>query len=128
MNGKPIPKKKKNKVWTTKKCDTIFSIWIRQRDGKCARCGKTDYLQCSHFWARAVSAVRYDPDNCVALCYGCHYGNRQYGWEYNKQGDYRLFMIKWLGQVKYDELENRAKTSVQRSNAIIQAMSFLSTV
>ena len=87
----------KGKLWSSKKADTEFSRFIRNRDGKCIRCGKIEFLQCSHFWARANSATRYDPDNCDTLCYACHYGNI-HGWEYNKQGEYRDFKIKQLGK------------------------------
>lgn len=29
-------------------------------------------LHCSHFHGRGKWATRFDPDNCFALCYGCH--------------------------------------------------------
>lgn len=95
---------------------------IRERDGKCVRCGKTEYLQCSHFWARAISATRFDPDNLDALCYGCHYGNRQEGWEYNKQGAYRTFKLNQLGEERYQALEERAKTKMSQREAINRFM------
>ena len=114
------------KIWKTKKADAEFSKWIRSRDGKCARCGKTEYLQCSHFWPRANSSVRYYPENCDALCYGCHYGNRSYGWEYAKQGDYREFKLKQLGEKGYALLEKRSRTIMLREKAIIECMSLLS--
>lgn len=115
----------KPKIWSTAKADKLFSQYIRSRDGKCKRCGKTEYLQCSHFWARANSATRYYPANCIALCYGCHYGNRIQGWEYNKQGAYRDFMITWLGEEKYFSLELLAQTTYPRSDAILDCMKLL---
>lgn len=116
---------KKPKLWSSTKADTLFSKWIRERDGKCIRCQRKDgILQCSHFWSRGNSAVRYLPENCDALCYPCHYGNAQ-GWEYNKQGSYRDFKISQLGIKKYTELEHQAKSVVKRSDAIIHLMSWL---
>jgi len=60
--------------------DKLFSEYIRkraiQRVHGCERClaGKIDYkqLQCSHFIGRARRAVRWDEDNAVGLCAGCH--------------------------------------------------------
>jgi len=60
--------------------DELFSEFIRKRAikrvGGCERClaPKTDYkqLQCSHFFGRAKKSVRWDEDNAVALCMGCH--------------------------------------------------------
>ena len=57
--------------------DTLFSKFIRLRDkGTCQRCGHyvglTPGLHCSHFHGRSRKSVRWDEDNAVALCFGCH--------------------------------------------------------
>lgn len=58
--------------------DKLFSQYIRTRDGwQCQRCFKkyvppTSGLHNSHFWGRAKKSVRFDPENCCALCCGCH--------------------------------------------------------
>lgn len=116
---------KKKKIWSTKKADTEFSKWIRDRDGKCKHCGRTEMLQNSHYWARANSATRYLPENCIALCYPCHYGNKSYGWEYVKQGEYRTFMLTWLGEEKYNWLEAKSLSTYPRKDAIIDCMVLL---
>lgn len=116
-------KKKKTSV---KKADALFSKWVRDRDGKCVRCGKTEHLQCSHFWPRAASHTRFDPENCDTLCYGCHYGDRYHGWEYAKQGEYRTFKISQLGEEKYRKLEERYNTFMPQKEAIEQLMNMLS--
>lgn len=115
----------KFKPTKTKKADTTFSRYIRDRDGKCVYpgCLQTN-LQNSHFFARAISAVRYDPDNCDALCYKHHYGDRIRGWEYLKQTDYRDFKIKQLGQERYDKLCERAAMTVKREDAISYFMAW----
>ena len=113
----------KKKTWSTKNADTKFSIYIRERDKMCVRCGKKEYLQCSHFWARGNSATRYDPDNCDTLCYGCHYGNAR-GWERCKAGAYRDFKLAQLGENRYNELRKRAESIMKRSDAIRQFQSW----
>jgi hypothetical protein len=118
--------KKKLKKTNVKKADAAFSKWIRERDGKCVRCGKTEHLQCSHFWPRAASRTRFDPENCDTLCYGCHYGDRYHGWEYSKQGEYRDFKIKQLGEEAYKKLEERYNTFMPQREAIDIVMNMLS--
>jgi len=114
---------KKPKFWSIKKADDQFSLYIRERDGKCMRCGKlrdkSNPLTCSHFWARQHKATRFDPENCVSLCWmPCH----KYHWEKEKQGDYRDFMLRWLGQDRYNQLEKRARSTKPQLDAIIECM------
>ena len=58
--------------------DARFSLAIRERDDwTCQRCGKefsppTRGLHCAHYFTRRTQATRLDPDNALALCYGCH--------------------------------------------------------
>jgi hypothetical protein len=117
---------KKLKIWSTKKADTKFSLWIRSRDGRCLRCGTTEQLTNSHFWQRNKSALRYEPDNCITLCrYRCHF----FGWETEKQGEYRDFMIKRLGQKRYDELQKiYYQSKVSRREAILECMKLLGAI
>lgn len=55
-----------------KKADILFSKYIRQRDGRCLKCGKTGNLQCAHIIGRRNYRLRYDPQNSISLCYACH--------------------------------------------------------
>lgn|SRR3990167_3681523 len=117
--------KKKPKKVTSKKADILFSKWIRERDKRCVRCGRQDLLQCSHFWSRSHSAVRYNVDNCDTLCYPCHYGNSK-GWEYEKNGDYMEFKKKQLGMKKYEKLKKLAQSTIKRQDVIDLCINFLS--
>lgn len=113
----------KKKVTSVTKADSLFSKWVRERDGKCVRCGKTTNLQASHFWPRAWSSTRFDPENVDSLCYGCHYGNIQ-GWERAKQGEYRQFKINQLGVKAYADLEKRANSKMKQKDSIAQFMAW----
>lgn len=105
-----------------KRADDEFSKWIRARDKKCARCGTENNLTNSHFWARQHKGTRYDPENCVAVCWmPCH----KYYWEKEKQGDYRDFMLSRLGKIRYNKLEERARSIYPLSKAIIDCMKLL---
>lgn len=118
-----LGKVKSIKLWSSGKADIEFSKWIRTRDGKCLRCGTTENLSNSHFWSREKSALRYEPDNCITLClWKCHI----YGWEKEKQGAYRDFMIGRLGVKRYKELEViYYQSKVTRKEAIISCMKLL---
>jgi hypothetical protein len=121
--------------WSDKKADTEFSLFIRARDGHCLfpGCEKTEGLQNSHFIGRRHSATRYDPENCIALCYSHHYGDKLLGYEYQKQekekhgydGQYTLFMKKHLGTKRYRALMERGKTTVKRSTEIAKLMELI---
>jgi hypothetical protein len=122
-NGQPLlkdkQKKKKPELWTSKKADTIFSIWIRQRDKKCFFCNNPA-SQNSHFWGRANSATRYLPENCDGICGGCHMRH-----EGSKQGLYRTKKIEQLGEQGYKDLEQLARSTVKRAKAIQNLMDFM---
>lgn len=93
------------------KADQLFSKWIRTRDKwTCQRC-KTKYqensqgLHCSHFYGRRNESTRFEPDNCIALCYGCH----KYFDETNREA-YREFKLNQLGQKRFDTLKVQVNT------------------
>src|SRR3990167_4286722 len=69
----------KDKVWTMKRADKAFSVEIRNRDKRCMHPQGTEYcklLQNSHFIGRATKSTRYDPDNCIAICWYHHYKSK----------------------------------------------------
>ena len=93
--------------------DEMFSRYIRLRDKRCVRCGRRGEddangdsiigLQCSHFFGRARESTRFDPENCDALCCGCH----QY-WGSTNTEAYREFKIRQLGDEGFKKLTIRA--------------------
>lgn len=122
------------RVWSIAKADKEFSFFIRERDGRCLFPGCTvqeiAQLQCSHYVERRHSSTRYDPDNCIALCWKHHFRDKYVGFEYQKQrmdvhgydGRYTQFMQKWLGPEKWKLLLQREKTSVKSSSVRIELM------
>ncbi len=91
---------------SVKKADIQFSKMIRDRDGGvCVRCGSRPHpqgLHCAHIFTRAIKKTRWDPENAVALCYGCH----QY---LDSHPAAKIeFFEKHLGQERMEALEARA--------------------
>jgi len=91
--------------------DKLFSEFIRRRAiervGGCERClvGKTDYkqLQCSHFHGRAKKSVRWDEDNAVGLCAGCHM------YLTSQPKEHFEWFKNYLGEDKLDLLSSRVR-------------------
>jgi len=97
------------------KADILFSEYIRKRDKwTCQKCGtvyhpKSAGLHCSHFHSRAKWSVRFDPENCCALCAGCHFyftGNpaEHVAWMEERLGEdrYKALLIKANNYEKRD--------------------------
>lgn len=85
-------------------------------------------LQASHYFGRANWNTRFDPDNMIALCMFHHFKSKDLGYEYQKQrkdkhgwdGQYTLFMQKWLGQERWEALLLRAEGDKKRKDAILE--------
>ena len=113
------------KIWSTALADKKFREWIYKRDKRCVLCKRRPpaiILTCSHYWGRYTSSTRYDPENCDALCFGCHFRV-----ENAKQGEYQRFKIDQLGLERYNELEKRYyQSKTTRREEIIKCMELVS--
>lgn len=107
-----------------RKTDTLFSEFIRDRDNwTCVRCHKKydknipserQGLHNSHFYGRGHESTRFEPDNCDALCYGCHRL-----WGHGDQRDlYIEFKKKQLGQIRWASLMLQAYQYKKRDDAM----------
>lgn len=112
-----IPKQP-NRSTLEKKLDKIVSEMVRERDNwTCQRCHtrytpKNNALHCSHYYSRRYRGTRWDMNNLIALCYGCHKMV-----EGDKQGWYTDYMRELLGDEVFEMLRIKAyavtKFSVQ---------------
>lgn len=122
----------KPRIWAKSRADSEFSRSIRIRDGSCQfpGCFSVERLQCSHYIGRARMSTRFDFDNCITLCEKHHYGDKQWGFEYQKQrkeihgydGQYTIFMKNKLGDYWFNELLKKEKSSMKGSTAIVFLM------
>lgn len=53
------------------KLDELWSLKVRSV-GVCERCGRTTHLNPHHIYSRSNRAVRWDLNNGICLCSGCH--------------------------------------------------------
>jgi len=68
---------KNTKKTLSNKLDKLFSEKVRSK-GACEHCGKTEHLQCAHIYSRKHKWLRWDLENALCLCAGCHL----YWWHY----------------------------------------------
>lgn len=97
--------KKQNKSTLTKLLDKEVSRIVRAR-GVCAHCKKGAEevtLQCSHIIGRRNLSTRFDLENCLALCYRCHFH-----WWHKEPVLADKWLQEYLGEVKYQALISRA--------------------
>lgn len=109
--------------------DTAFSNYIRERDNwTCQRCGKQydkfntsdrQGLHCSHFKGRGKEATRFLPENCDALCYGCHQyftsqPNEHVEWQVARKGQKVIDEIILLSN-SYKKKDRKAEAAKWRA-------------
>lgn len=95
-----------------RKADVEFSKYIRHRaNWRCEvpTCQKdyrenTQGLHCSHYYGRGRENTRFDPDNCIALCY-YHHSRWGHG---DERDSYTEYMERRLGQQAFKKLKLRA--------------------
>lgn len=104
-----------------RKADVLFSKYIRQRDGwKCQACGKNykenpQGLHCSHYWGRGRENTRFDPENCIALCF---YHHKLWG-HGDERDNYTKYMVKRLGKQAFKKLKIRAYQYKKKDDKLI---------
>ena len=95
-------KKRKNERQKIKdELDKLFSIIIRDK-GKCERCGKTSPLNTAHIFSRRNLATRWDKDNVLCLCVGCHF------WAHQNPIEFVEWINKLRGVSWYNKLREKA--------------------
>lgn len=105
--------------------DDLWTKYIRIRDNyTCQKCrkpyppDKCHNLGVSHLWGRGRENVRFDGDNCIALCtLPCHqkWGHSS---DPTNRAEYEAFMRGRLGADAYAALEIRAHTYKKRDDAL----------
>lgn len=112
--------------------DKAFSEYIRRRDGRCMRCGRRGEgplgivgLQNSHYFGRGNESTRFEPNNCDALCMGCHQI-----WGSTDREGYRAFKLKQLGEKGFKLLMIQANTYQRKDRklSLIIAKELLKTL
>lgn len=88
-----------------KEADKQFSLYIRERDGRCRLCGTLNDLQCAHLVSRRYRATRWDPENAWALC------RREHMYYTHHPIEWDDLLTDRLGEETYKWLKVRAQTA-----------------
>lgn len=99
-----------------KKLDSVFSIYIRQRDKKCVQCGSRENLTCGHLFSRVAHSTRWDEKNCHCQCTGCNMSH-----EFNPH-NFTLWFVRRFGLLEYELLNKKYNTTAKYTNAELQLM------
>ena len=92
-----------------KKADIEFAKLIKDRDKwTCQRCGKVYVpksrgLHAAHIFSRRFKATRHDPENALALDFGCHM------WGHQNPLAFHEWVEEYLGSERYEALKAKAK-------------------
>lgn len=108
------------KVWSLTVAHSRFSLWLREKVGRCELCGTTEGLTVSHYIGRKEKATTFDLDNCDVFCWSCHAK-----WEDRKQYEYREWKINKMGLEKHEELKLKARVGLGEKDAIFNMMKML---
>jgi hypothetical protein len=93
------PPEEGSRKWLVAELDRYTSLIVRGRDGRCVTCGSRQGLQCSHFYSRRYLSIRFDLQNCNAMCAGC---NRRHN---RDRRPYERYMLKTYGFDVIKELD-----------------------
>ena len=122
-----IPKLKvKSKKLLIKELDTIFSLYIRQRDNAtCYTCGKqgsVKTMQNGHYISRSFHGTRWDEENCHCQCVGCNVYRNGNMSEYALRliNDYGVDILQELNDKKMNSLTaNDLELLIEKYNRLI---------
>jgi len=92
----------------SKLLDVAWSAKVKERDGNmCQKCGSKDkQLNSHHIFSRSHKSTRWDIDNGITLCAGCHtLGN---GSAHKDPSVFQDWYINVMGQGYFDRLKWRA--------------------
>lgn len=86
-----------------KKCDTLFSKIIRSAN-VCEKCHtQRGKLECAHIISRTYTKVRFNYDNALCLCSGCHF------WAHKNPTEFSRWVEEYVGEERIRELEKESK-------------------
>lgn len=89
--------------------DKQWSLEVKQRDDfKCVHCGKEEYLNSHHIFTRNNYAVRWDLDNGITLCSGCHTMSSKFS-AHKTPLEFYDFLLELKGQEFIDKLKQKAR-------------------
>ena len=109
---------------TEQRADRLFSLFIRNRDGRCTAnfhhdCGQS--LHAAHIIGRRNQSVRYSPANVHALCPAAHILVDQHG----REGIKYQWALSRLGFDAFVDLTEESRAMTKRKDSAQTALAWL---
>ena len=98
------------------KYDKIWSKLVRERDGRCLNCGKTDSLNAHHVIMRGKKSTRLLLENGISLCAGCHVFSPNS--VHRSPDGSKAFCIRLIGSEEYARLERLSVKPMKEAEAV----------
>jgi 5-methylcytosine-specific restriction endonuclease McrA len=101
-----------------KRLNRVSLLLAKRRDGsRCVLCGNPAN-HAHHFFPKGShGSVRWEPDNLVMLCYGCHIGKIHRGGDTEELRD-RL--IKRIGTKAFEDLKWKAHVPIRQDRIYLE--------
>jgi len=99
-----------------RRLDVAWSRCVRARGLRCERCNYPWTLEAHHIFSRRARSVRWDLENGVCLCLGCH------SWQRHHPADFLRWAEEHLGVEAFEVLSARARVIVKRTDAELAAL------
>lgn len=100
-------KKKPKKTLLRNRLDKEWSLYVRNRDKVCQKCGSTSKtLAAHHAFGRRHLATRWDVFNGISLCFACHIN-----WAHRDPSGFSEWFREHIGDDQFNRL-SEAHTSV----------------
>lgn len=109
-------KKKQSKSYLNKKKDEQWSKAVKERDNHtCQYCGKKEYLNSHHIFSRSNFTTRWDLDNGITLCSGCHTFSSKFS-AHKTPAEFIEWVKEKKGLAWYERLREKAKQTTKERN------------
>lgn len=93
----------------SKLCDDLWSKLVKIRAWfKCEHCWKTKFLNSHHLFTRNNWSTRYDLDNGICLCSGCHTMSQIFS-AHKTPMEFTERVIEYRGKERYERLKRKTK-------------------
>lgn len=107
-----------NRGYLKNKLDSVFSKFIRQRDGRCVTCTNPKGLPLTngHLFSRVALSTRWNELNSHCQCTGCNLYHE------HDAGRYTAWFLEKYGQAAYKELYYKYSRIAKFTNPALLAM------
>lgn len=99
-------------------CDKLWSQIVKARaEYSCEKCKRKGYLNAHHVITRSVKVLRWEVDNGVCLCPGCHTLSSDFSAHKTP-----IEFVDWFGRDRYDALVERKRNHLKTDIATMRVI------